>query len=38
MGDRISRANTLDQLIVKAEGQFEGASIRNDIIAFVKFF
>ena len=27
---------TLDQLIVKAEGQFEGASIRNDIIAFVK--
>ena len=27
---------TLDQLIVKAEGQFEGESIRNDIIAFVE--
>ena len=27
---------TLDQLIVKAEGQFEGESIRNDIIAFVR--
>jgi len=27
---------TLDQLIVKAESQFQGESIRNDIIAFVK--
>ena len=27
---------TLDQLIVKAEGQFEGESIRHDIITFVK--
>ena len=27
---------TLEQLIVKAEGQFQGESIRNDIIAFVK--
>ena len=27
---------TLDQLILKAEGQFQGESIRNDIIAFVK--
>ena len=27
---------TLNQLIVKAEDQFQGESIRNDIIAFVK--
>lgn len=27
---------TLDQLIVKAEVQFQGESIRDDIIAFVK--
>ena len=26
---------TLEQLIVKAENQFQGESIRNDIIAFV---
>lgn len=27
---------TLDQLIVRAKNQFQGESIRNDIIAFVK--
>ena len=27
---------TLDQLIAKAENQFQGESIRNDITAFVK--
>ena len=27
---------TLDQLILKAEGKYQGESIRNDIIAFVK--
>ena len=27
---------TLDQLIAKAENQFQGESIRNDVIAFVK--
>ena len=27
---------TLEQLIMKAENQFEGESIRNDIISFVK--
>lgn len=27
---------TLEQLIIKAENQFQGESIRNDIFAFVK--